>query len=49
MQLTNENITKFRLLYKKNFGKEITKEEAYTMGLKLIRLIEILYRINLNK
>ena len=49
MQLTNENITKFRLLYKKRFNKEITKKEAYAMGLKLIRLIEIIYKSNLNK
>ncbi|MEK9170774.1 MAG: hypothetical protein AAB789_00455 [Patescibacteria group bacterium] len=31
-------------MYKKRFGKEITREEAYEKGVKLMRLVEIVYQ-----
>ena len=31
-------------MYKKRFGKEITREEAYEKGVKLMRLVEIIYQ-----
>lgn len=42
MTLTDEHITEFRTLYRKNFGLEITKEEALEKGLRLVRLMEII-------
>ena len=42
--LSNEQVTKFQTLYKKRFGKEISREEAYEQGVKLIRLVELIYK-----
>jgi len=42
--LSDEQITKFQTLYKNRFGKEISREEAYEKGAKLIRLIELIYK-----
>jgi len=42
--LSNEQITRFQALYKNRFGKEISQEEAYEKGAKLVRLIELIYR-----
>ena len=44
MALDNEQITKFQTLYKSRFGKEISREEAYKKGIKLMRLVEITYK-----
>ena len=42
--LSHEQITKFQVLYKNHFGKEISREEAYEQGVKLIRLVELVYK-----
>jgi hypothetical protein len=42
--LSDEQITKFQMLYKNRFGKEISREEAYEKGAKLIRLVELIYK-----
>ena len=42
--LTGEQIAKYQSIYKKSFGREISKEEAYEQGSKLIRLIELIYK-----
>ena len=42
--LSDEQITKFQTLYKNRFGKTISREEAYEKGVKLIRLIELIYK-----
>jgi len=42
--LSNEQITKFQTLYKNRFGKEISQEEAYEKGVKLVRLMKLIYR-----
>jgi len=44
MVLDNEQITKFQTLYKNRFGKKISREEAYEQGVKLIRLVELIYK-----
>lgn len=44
MQLTDENITEFQMLYQKHFGKDISKEDAYEQGIKLLRLMSLMYR-----
>jgi len=42
--LSDEQILKFQMLYKKRFGKKIGREEAYEQGIKLIRLMELIYK-----
>lgn len=42
--LSHEQIKKFQTLYKNRFGKEISREEAYEQGVKLIRLVELIYK-----
>lgn len=42
--LSDEQIRKYQEIYKNRFGKEISREEAYEQGVKLIRLIEITYK-----
>ena len=42
--LSKEQITKFQTLYKNRFGVEISREQAYEKGVKLIRLIELIYK-----
>jgi len=42
--LSDERITKFQMLYKKHFGKEISKEEALEKGISLIRLVDLTYK-----
>ncbi len=42
--LSDEQITKFQTLYKSHFGKEIGREEAHEKGMKLIRLIQIIWK-----
>jgi hypothetical protein len=44
MRLTDEHIAEFQMLYRKNFGKDISKEEALEKGLRLIRLMELVSR-----
>ena len=40
MNLTDDNLLEFQMLYQKHFGTEITKEQALEKGLRLIRLVE---------
>lgn len=42
--LSDEQITKFQTMYKNRFGKELSREEAYEKGVKLMRLVEIVYQ-----
>ena len=42
--LSDEQITKFQNLYKNRFGKDISREEAYEKGAKLIRLVQLVYK-----
>lgn len=42
--LSDEQITKFQTLYKNRFGKEISREEAFEQGVKLLRLVELIYK-----
>lgn len=44
MELKNEHIAEFQMLYRKHFGKDISKKEALDKGRRLIRLIEIVSR-----
>ena len=44
MNLTDEHILEFQMLYKKHFGKEISKEDALAKGIRLIRLVEVVLK-----
>ena len=41
MQLTDEHIAEFQALYKKHFGKEISKEVALDKAIRLIQLVKV--------
>jgi hypothetical protein len=44
MVLSDEDITKFQALYKIELGIEISRENAYEKGVKLLRLMSIVYQ-----
>ena len=44
MELSPESVKKYQELYRKRFGKEISQEKAYEEGMKLIRLMKVIYR-----
>ena len=41
--LTDGQVTKFQSLYKNHFGTEISREDAIEGGIKLVRLMSIIY------
>lgn len=44
MVLSDENISKFQALCKSEFGIEISREDAYEQGVKLLKLMSIVYK-----
>ena len=42
--LSDDQVRKFQALYRNRFGKEISREEAYEKGARLIRLVELIYK-----
>jgi hypothetical protein len=44
MVLTDADIQRFQALYRSEFGMEISAEEAYEKGIKLVRLMSAVYR-----
>ncbi|MBP8961080.1 hypothetical protein KBG31_02565 [Patescibacteria group bacterium] len=42
--LSQEQIKQFQTLYKNRFDREISREEAYEQGVKLMRLVELIYK-----
>lgn len=44
MVLSDEDIAKFQALYKSEFGMEISREDAYEKGVKLLRLMSAVYK-----
>jgi len=42
--LSDKQIKQFQTLYKTHFGKEISREEAYEKGAKLVRLVKLIYK-----
>ncbi len=41
--LTDEQIIKFQALWNRRFNEDISREQALTYGIKLIRLLQIVY------
>ncbi len=44
MNLTDQQITKFQALYKARFHKDLDREKAYDMGIKLVRMMQLIYK-----
>lgn len=44
MLLTGAQISRFQEIYQNRFGKKISREEALEKGIKLVRLMQIVYR-----
>ena len=42
--LSEQDITNFQTLYKRELGKDITRAEALEQGLKLVGLLSIVYK-----
>lgn len=42
--MLDTDIKKFQALYKEHFGKDISREDAYESGAKLLRLMTIIYK-----
>lgn len=45
MQLSKETIEEFKQIYKEEFGEEISDQEAYELGSRLITLYKTLWQI----
>ena len=44
MQLSDKDLASFQALYKKQFGKDISKAEALEQGTKLLQLMKLVYK-----
>ena len=44
MVLSDDDIRAFQAIHKERFGKEISKEDAYEQGVKLLRLMAVVYQ-----
>jgi hypothetical protein len=42
--LSEAQVTKYQILFKAKFGREINHENAYIQGLKLINIIKLIYK-----
>ena len=42
--ISTEQVNKFKEIYKKNFGKELSQDEALDKATRLARLFEIIYQ-----
>ncbi len=42
--LTEQQITKFQAIYKAKFHKDLSRKEALEKGIKLVRLMQIIYQ-----
>ena len=49
MQLDEEALTEFVDLYKKEYGTELTRQEAVEYGTRFIRFVKAVYGNNLPK
>jgi len=41
--LTSDEVKKFKEIYKKNFGEELSDQEALEKGMKLVNLMKAVY------
>ena len=46
MQLSKESIEEFKRIFKKEYGRELTYEEAYEAAFNLLGFFELLWKID---
>lgn len=44
MNISEAQLTNFKALYKKHFGEELSQEDAYEKALKLVRIMQLIYK-----
>lgn len=44
VKLSDKQIEEFQEIYKNKFGKDISKQEAYEQGTRLIELIKLVFK-----
>lgn len=49
MQFSKEWIEKYKRIYKEEFGEEITDQEAYNQGLRLVNLLRVVMKKELGE
>lgn len=42
--LSDKQIEEYQAIYKRHYGKEISREEAYEQGTKLLNLMKLIYK-----
>jgi len=46
MDIPQEELDRFKAIYKKNFGKDISNKEALKLGTDLCEFIKLVYKSN---
>jgi hypothetical protein len=49
MELSDQDIIKFQSLYKKLFGKEISRENAFLKGSQVLKFVSLVCKQNKSK
>lgn len=44
MRISQEKIEEFKHIYRKQFGKELSDEQAFELGLQLVHFLQVIYR-----
>jgi hypothetical protein len=44
MKISEAQLTSFKVLYKQHFGEELSQEEALEKALKLVRIMQLIYK-----
>ena len=45
MQLSQEDIDEFKAIYRKHYGQEISDAEARDMGMRLLRVLKVIFEV----
>lgn len=43
MIISDEKLEEFRNIYRERYGKDISKQDAYALAIKLVRMISVIY------
>ena len=44
MHISDDGVSEFQRLYRKRYGREISREQAYEQGLRLLLLLKRIYK-----
>jgi hypothetical protein len=44
MNISEAHLTSFKALYKQHFGEELSQEDALEKALKLVRMMQLIYK-----